>query len=374
MPAGMCGNHGSYDDIEKENSMHGGDRYRNEVNIDFSINVNPSGIAPKIQQAMQEALLLADVYPDEQCEALREVIAKQYAWESATILCGNGASELLLGFVRAYAPKRAVVVAPGFSGYLHALHSISCEICYFYAKEEQAFSLDDALLSFLEEQQPELVILTNPNNPNGALLSHKYLKKISNCCANIGARLLVDECFIALTKEGDEASFLQESKQWNHVFILQALTKSMAIPGVRLGYLFCPAAKDAARIKKQLSEWNVSVIAQKAGIAAMQLLEDKTYLEKTRALLERESLFLRDGLQKMGCKVYPSHANYLLFYEKTIPWQKRLLQQQILIRDCSDYEGLTTGFYRIAIRTHAENEALLLAMQKCQIEERNERD
>ena len=106
----------------------------------------------------------------------------------------------------------------------------------------------------------------------------------------------------------------------------------------------------------------------------MQLLEDKTYLEKTRALLERESLFLREGLQKMGCKVYPSHANYLLFYEKTIPWQKRLLQQQILIRDCSDYEGLTTGFYRVAIRTHAENEALLLAMQKCQIEERNERD
>ena len=58
MPAGMCHNHGSYDDIEKENSMHGGDRYRNEVNIDFSINVNPSGIAPKIQQAMQEALFL----------------------------------------------------------------------------------------------------------------------------------------------------------------------------------------------------------------------------------------------------------------------------------------------------------------------------
>lgn len=354
--------------------MHGGDRYRNKVNIDFSINVNPTGIAPEIQQAMQEALFLADVYPDEQCEALREAIAKQYACEKATVLCGNGASELLLGFVRAYAPKRAVVVAPGFSGYLHALRSISCEICYFYAKEEQAFSLDDALLSFLEEKQPEIVILTNPNNPNGALLSHKYLEKVSICCANIGARLLVDECFIALTKEGDEASFLQESKQWNHVFILQALTKSMAIPGVRLGYLFCPAEKDAALIKKQLSEWNVSVIAQKAGIAAMQLLEDKTYLEKTRALLEAESIFLREGLQAMGCKVYPSYANYMLFYEKTIPWQKRLLQQQILIRDCSDYEGLTAGFYRTAIRTHAENEALLLAMQKCQIEERNERD
>ena len=72
----------------------------------------------------------------------------------------------------------------------------------------------------------------------------------------------------------------------------------------------------------------------------MQLLEKKTYLEKTRTLLEAESIFLREGLQKMGCKVYPSHANYLLFYEKTIPWQKRLLQQQILIRDCSDYEEM----------------------------------
>ena len=113
----------------------------------------------------------------------------------------------MLGFVRAYAPKRAVVIAPGFSGYLHALHSISCEICYFYAKEEQAFLLDDTLLSFLEEKQPELVILTNPNNPNGALASLNYLKKVSRCCANIGARLLVDECFIALTKEGDGASF-----------------------------------------------------------------------------------------------------------------------------------------------------------------------
>ena len=176
-------------------------------------------------------------------------------------------------------------------------------------------------------------------------------------------RLLIDECFIELTGEGKDNSFLKASSGTKNIFILQALTKSMAIPGIRLGYLFCPKEQDAKKVQEQVSEWNVSVIAQRAGIAGMQVLADGTYLSQTRQLLERERAYLTQSLQEIGAKVYPGTANFLLFYEDSIDWYAALLKQKILIRDCSDYAGLSKGFYRIAIRRREENQVLVETMQ-----------
>lgn len=78
--------------------MHGGDCYRNEVNMDFSINVNPLGIPEEIADAMQQSLTQAMVYPDPQCQALRQAIGGVYQKDAACIVCGNGASDLLLAF------------------------------------------------------------------------------------------------------------------------------------------------------------------------------------------------------------------------------------------------------------------------------------
>ncbi len=343
--------------------MHGGDCYRNEVNMDFSINVNPLGIPEEVADAMQQALAKARIYPDPWCGELRQAIGRVYEKDPACIVCGNGASDLLLGFVRAFMPKKAVLVAPGFSGYAYVLKSIGCEMVSFYSKEEEDFALTEDFLEFIREERPDLVILTNPGNPSGHLLSQDFLKKVAGLCQRMEIRLLIDECFIELTREGENHSFLKASSEAKNIFILQALTKSMAIPGIRLGYLFCPGNKDARKVQQQLSEWNVSVIAQMAGIAGMQVLADATYLWQTRQVLDQERKYLTQGLQDLGEKVYPGTANFLLFYDAEIDWYASLLKEKILIRDCSDYVGLSKGYYRIAIRRREENQVLVETMQ-----------
>lgn len=343
--------------------MHGGDCYRNEVNMDFSINVNPLGIPEEIADAMQQSLTQAMVYPDPQCQALRQAIGGVYQKDAACIVCGNGASDLLLAFARAFMPKKALLPVPGFSGYAYALKSIGCHVALFDTKEDEDFALSEAFLDRIRSEAPDLVILTNPGNPSGHMLSQEFLTKVAWLCRHMNIRLLIDECFIELTGEGKDNSFLKASSGTKNIFILQALTKSMAIPGIRLGYLFCPKEQDAKKVQEQVSEWNVSVIAQRAGIAGMQVLADGTYLSQTRQLLERERAYLTQSLQEIGAKVYPGTANFLLFYEDSIDWYAALLKQKILIRDCSDYAGLSKGFYRIAIRRREENQVLVETMQ-----------
>ena len=112
------------------------------------------------------------------------------------------------------------------------------------------------------------------------------------------------------------------------------------------------------KIGRQLPEWNLSGFAQAAGCeCAMQ----STFVEKTVAYIEKEREFLEAGLKKTGCQVFPGKANFLLIYSEQ-PLYDKLLEKGILIRDCENFRGLSKGFYRIAVKSRNENEALLRAI------------
>ena len=119
----------------------------------------------------------------------------------------------------------------------------------------------------------------------------------------------------------------------------------------------------AKKIALQLPEWNVSLPAQAAGIAA---LEQEGYLEASRVFVKLQRAFLEKGLQKLGAKVYQSDANFLLFQWKDEELYEKLLKQGYLIRDCQDYEGLGKGYYRIAVKNRMENEMLLQTIETMQ--------
>ena len=145
------------------------------------------------------------------------------------------------------------------------------------------------------------------------------------------------------------------------MIILRAFTKTFAIPGIRLGYLICGDQEITTKIRAQLPEWNVSIPAQAAGIAA---LGQEGYLKASRSFIRSQRDWLSGELQKLGVRVYGSDANYLTFRWKDDTLYERLLKKGFLIRDCSDYEGLGKGYYRIAVRNRMENEALLQAMKE----------
>lgn len=346
--------------------MHGGNIYGNEIEYDFSVNLNPLGPPKSVQDALVAALNHVEEYPDPEYRELRRGLANYWQLAEEQLVLGNGASELIPGIIRILSPKNCMVTAPCYSGYETALNveAPSCRIHRIPLRAEDDFTLPENICKEIARVKPNLLILTNPNNPNGKRISANRLREIADACRTEGTVLLMDECFLALSG-GDEDSLIHCIRsEVLPAVVLRAFTKTFAIPGVRLGYAVC-SGFPAARIRRELPEWNLSVFAQYAGTAALEAAAGGTsgYLAASVEMIAREREFLSAELEKLGLRVFPSDANYILFQSRDRELQQKLLDKGILIRDCRDYHGLTAGFYRTAARTHRENTALLRCLR-----------
>lgn len=339
--------------------IHGGDIYRNQVRIDFSVNSNPLGIPDSVKDALHEAVGHCEQYPDIRAEKLAESVSQMTGVGTEHLLFGNGASELFLAIIHAVRPKRIVIPVPSFFGYEKAALASDAEIGYYEMKERAGFALDEGLLEQLTGDT-DLLFLASPNNPVGNLLDGALLEKIAAVCREKRITVVLDECFLEFTGEEERLSFKNRLQEYPNVLVVRAFTKIFAIPGVRLGYLFCGDGNLTERIKNQLPEWNLSVFAQAAGAAACR---EKEYLEKTVRFIKTEREYLSGELRRLGFRVYPSAADYLLFYT-SVPLYDLLLEKEILIRDCGSYRGLKKDYYRIAVKQHGENETLIREIER----------
>jgi len=342
---------------QKENP-HGGDIYGRKIQLDFSANTNPLGTPPGVLAAIEAALPQLHRYPDPYCRALVRAIGAFEQVPREQILCGSGAAELIYAYCRSLGPARGVELAPTFSEYAAALAESGGQMERYVLKKEQGFLPGEDFSSFLAEKQPEVLFLCNPNNPTGRTIPEGRMEKIVAFCREKNIRMFVDECFLDLSDE--ERSVKHWLKEWKGLFILKAFTKSYGLAGVRLGYGLSGDEELLTRMAAAVPPWNVSTVAQAAGVAA---LGEQDFLRQTRALIRRERPKLRAGLEKLGCWVCPSETNYLLF--RAAPELGRLLEKQgIAIRSCANFHGLGPGWYRTAVRTEAENVRLLNAMHK----------
>lgn len=352
--------------------MHGGNIYGNEIEYDFSVNLNPLGPPDAVREALAAALNHVEEYPDPEYRELRRALANYRQLAEEQLVLGNGASELIPGIIRALAPKTCMVTAPCYSGYETALNAAapSCRIHRIFLREEDDFTLPENICQEIARVKPDLLILTNPNNPNGKRISANRLREIAGACRTAGTVLLMDECFLALSG-GDEDSLIHRIGEEGlpPTVVLRAFTKTFAIPGMRLGYAVCSGSL-AARIQRELPEWNLSVFAQYAGLAALEAATPETvipgtsgYLAASVEMIAQEREYLTAELKKLGIRVFPSDANYILFQSRDRELHRKLLDKGILIRDCRDYHGLTAGFYRAAVRTRRENTALLRCLR-----------
>ena len=343
---------------------HGGDVYRNEVSLDFSVNLNPLGVPQEVISAAVNGLDEVTQYPDPYHAELRNAIAAAENTDPDMIVCGNGASELIMAAVHAFMPRKALVTAPCYSGYETSLEAAGTEICHYYLDEKKDFTLDEGIMAYITEDI-DMVFLTNPNNPNGRLIDDKLLQKIEHRCADCGTVLLLDECFLPLTGARTDSAYsasngtVPDVSQVNGgILHLRAFTKTFAVPGIRLGYIFSSDTHLLNEIRLHLPEWNVSRAAEKAGAAACRLLTHTDYLDDAAMMIRTERTYLETELTALGIKVYPSDVNYILFRSEPGLYEK-LLACGILIRRCANFKGLDETFYRIAVRKHADNEVLL---------------
>lgn len=336
--------------------IHGGDIYRNRVELDFSVNVNPLGMPKGAEAALRQALGQCGNYPDIEAEKLKQAASQMLSVPKEYLIFGNGASELLMAIVHAIRPRKALIPIPSFYGYEHAAKAGAGSIAYYQTAIGQNFCFTEEICKKLTNEI-SLLFLANPNNPNGGLIKPEILRKILCHCREKGIYVALDECFIEFCET--EASMLPELAQWDNLIIVRAFTKIFAIPGIRLGYLACGSHSLLSNIRRQLPEWNLSCFAHAAGCACAA---ERNYRKETVALITQERQFLEQGLKRLGIFTFPSEACFLLAQTES-PLYESLLKKGILIRDCQNFRGLGKGFYRIAVKTREENQRLLKAIE-----------
>lgn len=337
---------------------HGGDwaGYRAQYGhdaLDFSANVSPLGLPQGVANAIAAALPHADRYPDPLCRALRAKLAPHEGIPAESILCGNGAADLIFRLAWAAKPRTALVTAPTFAEYAAALESAGCAVRRHFLQAEVDFAVTDSILSSITPEV-DMVFLCQPNNPTGQLASPGLVEKLLRRCEACGAILAVDECFLDFLP--DHALHTAKGLLGDgNLVILKAFTKLYGMAGVRLGYALSADTALLEQMQACGQPWGVSSLAQTAGIAA---LEETAYVEKVRALIAEQRPRLTAGLRALGLRVLDGRANYLLF-QAPETLGEALRQRGAVLRSCANYPGLGPGWYRTAVRTGPENEQLL---------------
>lgn len=327
------------------NYTHGGDVYRNPIEYDFSINVNPLGMPLASIQAAHEGVVLTGRYPDYKAEQLCHAIAKAKQIPADRIIPGNGAAELLYVLGQTI-PEKALTIAPTFTGYAEAVAAGGGELTYASDEQELLAKMDDSI---------RLVFLCNPNNPTGTLFTREQILRVLAKAEAMQAYVCVDECFLPFLEEEASYSMLPYLAKHPRLLVLRAFTKIYCMAGLRLGYLACGDTELQSRIRAKLQPWNTSIPAQLAGIAA---LSDTEYLVKTRENLQAERAYLVPRLRELVAEVYDGYGNFLLFRDEP-DLKERMLEVGVLIRACGDFEGLDDTYFRIGIRSHSENQEFI---------------
>jgi threonine-phosphate decarboxylase len=316
--------------------------------LDFSANINPLGPSPAALEAMKQQIDRVRVYPDEKSAPLIQALSNRFGIAADTVLPGNGATELLYFWLRTIRPRTATLVVPTFVEYRKALQSVGTEIQTIQLHPGEHFRLRPI------RTEADVVIVTNPNNPSGSYAPpEEMLEWISGFEA--WTHIFIDEAFVEFTAQPSLARYCE---QFPNLWILRSMTKFYALPGVRLGYLVGSGARG---LSEKREPWQVNVLAEVAGVAS---LEDRAHEEATMQLIQRERIWLWKQLQTVrAIKAFPTAANFFLAQcesrETLERLQSGLIEDKILIRDCSSIEGLDGPYFRFAIKTRSENLRLL---------------
>lgn len=338
--------------------IHGGDIYRNKDVIDFSVNSNPLGPPEAVLKAIREQAGDIVHYPDIMCSELRKAIGRFEEMDYGQILCGNGAAELFFAAALAVRPRRALLIAPTFAEYENALRVVDTRIDYYELKAEQQFRIQEDIL---ERIMPEvdMMFLCNPNNPTGQPVEAELVESILQRCEKCNTWLVLDECFIDFLDCPKKYEVKELMQKYRQFLVVKAFTKIFCMPGLRLGYAMSGSREMLRDMASMLQPWNVSVLAQAGGVAA--LTDYEKYMKRTREFILDERKRMIQALECLGYRVYGSKANYV-FFRGNPGLYERALEAGFLIRDCQNYRGLSQGYYRIAVRTRRENERLIAWM------------
>ena len=352
---------------------HGGNRLaaarrlgcRPDQLLDASASLVPFGpparLRRRLSRLLAEGAALRD-YPDRAYLDLRRAIAAHHGLEADAVLPGNGAAELFTWAARdAAAAGTSLLPTPGFADYRRAL------ACWDGRWQPLPLPLDwsSSGPGPLPElpSEPQVLWITNPQNPTGQLWSRRAIEPLLERFALV----IVDEAFLPLVPGGEAQSLVPLLADHPQLVVIRSLTKLLSIAGLRLGYALGDPAR-LARWSGWRDPWPVNGLAAAAGDA---LLDDRRWLRRVQDWVATEGPWLQARLTAIpGLDPRPTAVNYLLLRGRRQgqalelePLRLALEQRhRILLRDCRSFEGLDGTWLRLALQDRSGNRRLLAAL------------
>ena len=340
------------DDLPLRDDLRGKSPYgapQLAVPVRLNTNENPhpptQALVDDVVRSVQEVASDLHRYPDRDAVALRRDLASYLTTQTGTQLgvenlwAANGSNEILQQLLQAFGgPGRSAIgFVPSYS--MHPIISDGTRTEWLEAARAEDFSLDvDAAVAAVSERKPDVVFIASPNNPSGQSVSLSDLRRLLDVLPGI---MIVDEAYGEFSSQPSAVALVRQYP--TKLIVTRTMSKAFAFAGGRLGYLVAtPAVIDAMLLVRL--PYHLSSVTQAAARAALRHADD-TLGSVAILIAERERV--TTALTRMGFRVIPSDANFVLFGQfanAAATWQ-RYLDAGILIRDVGipSYLRATTG-------------------------------
>jgi len=324
-----------------------------EAVLDFSVCSNPFEAPPGVKKIFNG--IAVNRYPDSEATEFKECLSGKLEVAPDNILVGSGAVELIRLIALTYFGHgdSVLILEPTFGEYRVACQIVAAEVISQWGREGESFAPGiEETVNLVRQHRPKGIFICNPNNPTGQYLTRQEIEAILAACGD--SLLILDEVYINFVDENWSSIDLIHR---GNVVLVRSMTKDYALAGLRLGYAVANQEIIDA-LRRVRPPWNVSVVAQKAGVIA---LGEADYLEQCKQDIKEAKQFLVGELTRIGFTLVPSRTNFFLVkVANAKAFRATLLRQGILVRDCTSF-GLP-GYIRIAPRTMPECQKLITTM------------
>lgn len=310
--------------------------------LNFSSNILSGVDHTRLMARLAEAASLPSSYPDPDGSSLARLLGPE-----GTVEVTAGAVEAIYLIALSRRGSRSVIIGPTFREYEDACRLHGHTITY-------ASSLPEA-------PEADIIWLCNPNNPTGRVTPHATL--LRHIVARPRTLFVVDQAYAPYTTLPLLTDY--EAVKAGNVVLLSSLTKRYSVPGLRIGYAIgAPALM--SEIKKVRMPWSVNAIALEG---ARWLIAHSADYPVDAPALHAEATRLRTALISLGIEVEPTDCNFILCLltdGRTAADLKQALMEHdnILIRDASNFHGLTRAHFRVAAQTPDLNDLLIQAIAR----------
>ena len=342
---------------------HGGNIYaaardlncRPDEIVDMSSNINPLGMPPGLLKHLQMCLSGAGVLPEADARRSVRQMARLLDVDAHRLSAGNGTTQFIYNTCPALDSRKVLIVGPTYADYADACRMYRVTFSYFLANADSRFTVDlDRLESSLDGI--DTVFICNPNNPTGYMIPHEGLVRL--CRSHPKVQFVIDESYMPFAAGGQSRRLVDSELQ--NVSVLWSLSKIFGVPGLRAGFLIANGTV-ISRFQRYMQPWSMNSLAQAAvDFLCSHQASVTAFIETTHRFLRMERQRFCDELAiRSGMASYPSSTSFILLKLPTGANAqgicRQMLQRRILIRDCSNFHGLSDRFIRVSIKHPMQN-------------------